>query len=80
VTRRALVALCALGACGLSGCVSAEQLRQEDEAACVSYGFQPQTPDFASCLQRENLARRYSMTYSGPYWSPFWGPRPFMFH
>jgi len=79
VTRHAIGALCALAACGLSGCVSAEELRQQDEAACASYGFQPQTPDFAACLQRESLARRYYTTYAGPYWSPFWG-HPFMFH
>lgn len=77
MTRPTFVALCALAAGSLSGCVSPEELRQQDEAACASYGFQPQTPDFAACLQRENLARRYSMTYAGPTWSPFWG-HPFM--
>jgi hypothetical protein len=79
VTRHAIAAAFALAACSLSGCVSPEELRQRDEAACASYGFQPQTPDFAACLQRESLARRYSMTYDAPYWSPFWSPRPFMF-
>jgi hypothetical protein len=55
----ARVALTLLGAAvSLSGCVSPEQLRQRDEAACASYGFQPGTPDFAACLQREALARR----------------------
>jgi hypothetical protein len=44
---------------GLSACVSAEQLRAQDEANCAAYGFQPGSPDFSACLQRENLARNY---------------------
>jgi hypothetical protein len=43
---------------GLAGCVSPEELRQQDEAACASYGFAPGTPDFAGCVQREDWARR----------------------
>lgn len=54
----------------LSGCVSPEQLRAQDQAACASYGFQNGTPDFAHCMQQENLARRYSYSYD-PY---FYGP------
>ncbi len=54
----------------LSACVSAGELRTHDEAACRSFGFQPGTPDFAACLQRETLARRYA--YPPPGW---YGPR-----
>ncbi len=53
----------------LAGCVSAEDVRRADEAQCAGYGFQPGTPDFAACLQRENLARRYPPP-------EFWGPPP----
>jgi len=42
----------------LASCVTPEELRAQDEAACLSYGFQRGTPDFAACLQRESLARR----------------------
>jgi hypothetical protein len=53
----------------LAGCASPEELRQRDEAACTSYGFKPGTPDFAACLQREDLARRndgwFSFGFSG---------------
>ena len=50
---------------GLAACVSPAEMRAEDEAACASYGFPRGTVDFASCLQRENLARRY-----GPWVGP----------
>lgn len=46
--------------CGLAACASPEQQRQADAAACQSYGFAPGTPEFASCLQREQLARSQS--------------------
>ena len=49
-----LLALAALGAC-----VSPEQLRAQDEAACTSYGFQPGTVNFSQCLQQQALARDY---------------------
>ena len=48
----------------LASCVSPEELRREDEATCSGYGFHPGTDAFASCLQKESLARRY------------WGPAP----
>jgi hypothetical protein len=54
---RALAAGAAL--LGITGCASPEELRQQDEAACAGYGFQPGTPDFSACLQREALARSY---------------------
>ena len=43
----------------LTSCVSPEELRREDEAACAGYGFHPGSDAFASCLQKERLARRY---------------------
>ncbi|HWI27709.1 MAG TPA: hypothetical protein VN668_12120 [Stellaceae bacterium] len=66
LVRAILVAALLLG---LSGCVTPEELRQQDEAACSSYGFHPGTSDFAACLQRENLARRYGGWSAPP---PMW--------
>ena len=65
-TARALIALVALA--GLAGCTTPEQFRQDDEAQCRGYGFKPGTTDFATCLQRESLARRYPPIYWGPDW------------
>jgi len=61
---------CALALAG--SCVSPEELRREDEARCVGYGFQTGTPEFANCLQRENLARVYAAPPPAPYWG-YWG-------
>jgi hypothetical protein len=62
---------------GLAACASPEQIRAEDEATCVGYGFQRGTPDFAGCLQQESLARRYSPALYGP---PYFGPeRPWWY-
>lgn len=59
----------------LAGCVSPEQLRAEDEAACTGYGFRPGTTDFATCLQNESLARQtYWSTLNGYDFSGFYGP------
>lgn len=55
----AAVALVGLALVGLCSCASPEELRARDEAACTGYGFQPRTPQFAECLQRESLARGY---------------------
>ena len=71
----AAVGLCAL----VGGCVSLEELRAQDEAACTGYGFRPGTDDFATCLQRESLARRYASpppVYYWPNWGPPWRPWP----
>jgi hypothetical protein len=59
---------CALA---LAGCVSPEELRREDEATCTGYGFHPGTDAFASCLQKESLARRYWAARPPPHWG--WG-------
>src|SRR5215472_3184813 len=55
----------------LASCISPEELRREDEATCFGYGFHPGTDAFATCLQRESLARRYSGPPPAPYWG--WG-------
>jgi len=58
----------------LAGCVSPEEQRAQDNATCASFGFVAGTPDFATCLQRESLARRYPP--AGPiFWDPVWLPR-----
>jgi hypothetical protein len=74
-----VLAICALAVA--ASCVSPEELRREDEAACMGYGFKPGTNDFANCLQRESLARRYATPPPPPppywawgYWSRWWGP------
>ena len=54
----------------LASCVSPEELRREDEATCAGYGFHPGTDAFATCLQRESLARRALTAYPPP---PYWG-------
>jgi hypothetical protein len=61
---------------GLAGCVTPEELRKEDEAACASFGFKAGTDAFASCLQRESLARRemFGPPPYYPYWGWGWGP------
>jgi hypothetical protein len=61
-------------ALALTSCVSPEELRREDEATCTSYGFHPNTDAFATCLQRESLARRAVTSYPPPYWGwGYWG-------
>ena len=66
------LAICALAL--VASCVSPEELRREDEAACADYGFKPSTNDFANCLQRESLARRYLAAPTPPYWGwGYWG-------
>ena len=64
---------------GLSACASPKEIRAADEAACSSYGFQPNTSEFSACLQRESLARQYTpppIAQYGPAWSGpgWWGP------
>jgi len=72
-----ILAICALALA--ASCASPEELRREDEAACTGYGFKVGTSEFANCLQRESLARRYaippppSAPYWG-YWGRWWGP------
>ena len=49
---------CGLTLLTLAGCAASQAPRQADEAACTSHGFQAGTPQFAACLEREELARR----------------------
>lgn len=60
--RTSLMLAAAVALLGVAGCASPEELRRQDEAACANYGFQPGTPDFSACLQRESIARRYGET------------------
>ena len=70
-----------LFALALASCVSPEELRREDEATCTGYDFHTGTDAFASCLQKESLARRALPSYplywgwgywgGGP-WGPYW--------
>lgn len=62
INRRASAVLAGLAALSLAGCATSEDLRRQDEARCASYGFAPGTPDFAVCLQREDIARRNGAT------------------
>jgi hypothetical protein len=57
----------------LAGCVSEAEMRRWDEAQCVSYGFKPGTTEFAGCLQREVLARRYGYEYPPTF---YWRSNP----
>src|SRR5215469_17339683 len=75
-----LVGIVSALAVALTSCVSADELRREDEATCVGYGFHPDTDAFATCLQRESLARRALTSYPPPpyfgywgYWGGWWG-------
>jgi len=70
------LAVCAV-ALALASCVTPEELRRQDEATCAGYGFHPGTNDFATCLQKESLARRYSVPppyWGWGYWGWGWGP------
>ena len=71
MARRRLVFAWVAVALALASCVSPEELRREDEATCTGFGFHPGTDAFASCLQKESLARRYWAAPPAPYWG--WG-------
>lgn len=71
--KRTAVLLFALTAAApLAGCVSAAQLRAQDEANCTGYGFSLGTPSFATCLQNETLAREAYWSAADAY--DFYGP------
>ena len=68
-------------ALALASCVSPEELRREDEAICVGYGFHPGTDALANCLQKESLAALLGCAASpvlglgflvGGGWGPYW--------
>jgi hypothetical protein len=71
MVRRSVAFASVVCALALTSCVSPEDLRREDEATCAGYGFHAGTDPFASCLQKESLARRYSASPPAPYWG--WG-------
>jgi len=59
----------------LASCVSPEELRREDKATCAGYSFHAGTDAFATCLQRESLARRYwGVPPPNWGWGAGWGP------
>jgi hypothetical protein len=58
----------------LASCVSPRNSAREDEVTCAGYGFHPGNDAFASCLQKESLARRYYAP-PAPYWGWGWGYR-----
>lgn len=62
----------------LTACASPEELRARDAAACASFGFQPGTPDFAACLERDSLSGGdlYGPALHGRSYGPGWYPRP----
>ena len=73
MARRSLRFAYCLSVLVLASCVSPEEIRREDEATCVGYGFHAGTDAFASCLQKESLARRALNSYP-PYWGwGYWG-------
>jgi Tfp pilus assembly protein PilV len=41
----------------LAGCQTAQELAQEDDATCRSYGLQFGTPDYAQCRQYQQADR-----------------------
>ena len=71
LTRGALSIMLA----GLTACATPEEIHAADEATCGSQGFQPNTPDFATCMQRQSLARTYVSPAPGWYnarYGPGW--------
>jgi hypothetical protein len=74
MSRPSLILALALGVlASAASCVSPEEIRRVDEATCVGYGFHAGTDAFASCLQKESLARRAVTSYP-PYWGwGYWG-------
>jgi len=68
-TRIAFALFGGLAGLMVAGCQSAEALRARDTARCEAYGFEQGSNEFAGCLQRESLARRYG--YNAPAWLPY---------
>jgi hypothetical protein len=72
-------------ACTLIACESREQLRQAQEQQCGSYGFQPGTDSFTTCLQRESAAQSYRLNEAveasrgPPYAYPAYSDRRFWY-
>jgi hypothetical protein len=49
----------------LTGCVSMEELYARDEATCARSGFQPDSTDFNTCVQGQQMLRDYFMARPG---------------
>ena len=49
----------------LTGCASVEELHARDEATCARKGLQPDSPDFAACVQEQQMLRRAFMSHPG---------------
>jgi hypothetical protein len=50
MTKRSLGLAWVICVLAPASCVSPEELRREDEATCVGYGFHPGTDAFANCV------------------------------
>jgi hypothetical protein len=83
-TRFVLAILSVTALAGLAGCISPDELRSQDQAACSRYGVKPDSPDFASCMQWHAQTPRYAYSPFGPTeghadpgWNyvPGWDPR-----
>jgi len=70
-TTMRVILMSALSLIVLAGCVSAAELRARDASVCGNYGFHEGTPEFAACLQRENLARQYFYASPAYYYSAY---------
>jgi hypothetical protein len=53
----AIILIASLGGCALYDIRRTESQRVEDERACASSGYKPETNQFAKCLQDHDLAR-----------------------
>ena len=49
----------------LTACASMEELHARDEATCARKGLQPDSPDFNSCVEEQQMLRSYFLTRPG---------------
>jgi hypothetical protein len=57
ISRILLVSALVAASLSLAGCQTAQELAQEDDATCRSYGLQFGTPDYAQCRQYQQADR-----------------------
>jgi hypothetical protein len=57
MSRKFLVPVLIAASLSLAGCQTAEELAQEDDSTCRSYGLQFGTPDYAQCRQYQQSDR-----------------------
>lgn len=55
--KRSAVFLAVLSGFVLTGCQTAEQLAQQDDAICQGYGLQKGSPDYVQCRQFQQADR-----------------------